>query len=50
MIPNGITHASQEQRMAKKWIAVLRAADAAARWHVHQRRKGEAERSTVFHC
>jgi hypothetical protein len=24
----------------KKWIAVLRAADAAARWHVHQRRKG----------
>ena len=26
----------------KEWIAVLRAADAAARWHVHQRRKGAA--------
>ncbi len=26
----------------KEWIKVLRAADAAARWHVHQRRKGIA--------
>ena len=27
----------------KEWISVLRAADAAARWHVHQRRKGIAQ-------
>jgi hypothetical protein len=30
--------------MAKEWIAVLRAADAAARWHVHQRRKAPPRR------
>jgi (p)ppGpp synthase/HD superfamily hydrolase len=35
--------------MAKEWIAVLRAADAAARWHVHQRRKGAAEEPYVNH-
>ena len=29
---------AKEGQMAKEWIAVLRAADAAARWHVHQRR------------
>jgi len=28
----------------KEWIAVLKAADAAARWHVHQRRNRAAER------
>jgi guanosine-3',5'-bis(diphosphate) 3'-pyrophosphohydrolase len=33
----------------KEWIAVLRAADAAARWHVHQRRKGAAEEPYVNH-
>jgi hypothetical protein len=27
----------------KEWIAVLKAADAAAYWQVHQRRKGLAE-------
>src|SRR5258708_11193438 len=27
----------------KEWIAVLKAADAAARWRVHQRRKGAAK-------
>jgi hypothetical protein len=27
----------------KEWITVLKAADAAARWHVHQRRKGAAK-------
>jgi hypothetical protein len=27
----------------KSWIMVLKAADAAARWHVHQRRKGAAK-------
>src|SRR5437667_3891058 len=35
--------------MAAEWIAVLRAADAAARWHVHQRRKGTAEEPYVNH-
>jgi (p)ppGpp synthase/HD superfamily hydrolase len=35
--------------MATEWIAVLRAADAAARWHVHQRRKGTAEEPYVNH-
>jgi GTP diphosphokinase / guanosine-3',5'-bis(diphosphate) 3'-diphosphatase len=39
----------QEGHMAKEWIAVLRAADAAARWHVHQRRKGAAEEPYVNH-
>jgi guanosine-3',5'-bis(diphosphate) 3'-pyrophosphohydrolase len=35
--------------MALEWIAVLRAADAAARWHVHQRRKGAAEEPYINH-
>jgi (p)ppGpp synthase/HD superfamily hydrolase len=33
----------------KEWIAVLRAADAAARWHAHQRRKGAAEEPYINH-
>ncbi|MDI2073066.1 HD domain-containing protein [Bradyrhizobium sp. Mp27] len=33
----------------KEWIAVLRAANAAARWHVHQRRKGAAQEPYVNH-
>jgi (p)ppGpp synthase/HD superfamily hydrolase len=33
----------------KEWIAVLRAADTAARWHVQQRRKGIAQESYVNH-
>jgi hypothetical protein len=33
----------------KEWIAVLRAADTAARWHVHQRRKGIAQEPYVNH-
>src|SRR3954452_20997574 len=32
-----------------EWVAVLRAADAAARWHVHQRRKGAAEEPYINH-
>jgi (p)ppGpp synthase/HD superfamily hydrolase len=32
-----------------EWIAVLKAADAAARWHVHQRRKGAAQEPYVNH-
>ena len=33
----------------KEWLRVLRAADAAARWHVHQRRKGSAEEPYINH-
>jgi (p)ppGpp synthase/HD superfamily hydrolase len=33
----------------KEWIAVLRAADAAARWHVHQRRKGAVQEPYINH-
>src|SRR5215204_2323826 len=33
----------------KEWIAVLKAADAAARWHVHQRRKGAAQEPYTNH-
>jgi (p)ppGpp synthase/HD superfamily hydrolase len=35
--------------MMKEWITVLRAADAAARWHVHQRRKGSAQEPYINH-
>src|SRR5229473_3166794 len=31
------------------WISVLRAADTAARWHVHQRRKGVAQEPYINH-
>jgi (p)ppGpp synthase/HD superfamily hydrolase len=40
---------SAERGKMKEWVAVLRAADAAARWHVHQRRKGAAEEPYVNH-
>jgi (p)ppGpp synthase/HD superfamily hydrolase len=33
----------------KEWVAVLKAADAAARWHVHQRRKGPPKEPYVNH-
>lgn len=33
----------------KEWIDVLKAADAAARWHVHQRRKGPAAEPYINH-
>jgi hypothetical protein len=33
----------------KSWIMVLKAADAAARWHVHQRRKGAAKEPYINH-
>jgi hypothetical protein len=33
----------------KEWIAVLRAADMAAQWHVHQRRKGIAQEPCINH-
>ena len=31
------------------WLTVLHAADTAARWHVHQRRKGEAQEPYINH-
>jgi len=33
----------------KEWVAVLKAADAAARWHVHQRRKGPPKEPYINH-
>jgi (p)ppGpp synthase/HD superfamily hydrolase len=33
----------------KEWVAVLRAADAAARWHVHQKRKGTSQEPYINH-
>jgi GTP diphosphokinase / guanosine-3',5'-bis(diphosphate) 3'-diphosphatase len=33
----------------KEWVAVLRAADAAARWHVQQKRKGAAGEPYINH-
>src|SRR5260370_900003 len=33
----------------KDWLLVLKAADAAARWHVHHRRKGPAEEPYINH-
>ena len=33
----------------KEWLLVLKAADAAARWHVHHRRKGPAEEPYINH-
>jgi (p)ppGpp synthase/HD superfamily hydrolase len=33
----------------KEWIAVLKAADVAARWHVHQKRKGAAQEPYINH-
>ena len=32
-----------------EWVSVLRAADAAARWHVHQRRKGADQEPYINH-
>ena len=33
----------------QQWLTVLKAADAAARWHVHQRRKGPAGEPYINH-
>src|SRR5260370_13978937 len=33
----------------QEWLQILKAADAAARWHVHQRRKGAAEEPYINH-
>jgi hypothetical protein len=33
----------------KEWITVLKATDAAARWHVHQRGKGAAKEPHINH-
>jgi GTP diphosphokinase / guanosine-3',5'-bis(diphosphate) 3'-diphosphatase len=33
----------------KEWVQVLKAADTAARWHAHQRRKGSAQEPYINH-
>jgi (p)ppGpp synthase/HD superfamily hydrolase len=33
----------------KEWLQVLKAADTAAKWHVHQRRKGPAQEPYINH-
>jgi guanosine-3',5'-bis(diphosphate) 3'-pyrophosphohydrolase len=33
----------------KELVSVMRAADAPARWHVHQRRKGTAQEPYISH-
>jgi (p)ppGpp synthase/HD superfamily hydrolase len=33
----------------KEWVGVMKAADAAARWHAHQRRKGAAQEPYINH-
>jgi GTP diphosphokinase / guanosine-3',5'-bis(diphosphate) 3'-diphosphatase len=38
-----------KDKITNEWIAVLRGADAAARWHIHQRRKGAAKEPYVNH-
>jgi (p)ppGpp synthase/HD superfamily hydrolase len=45
----GSGEAVQEDVPMKAWITVLKAADAAARWHVHQRRKGAAKEPYINH-
>ncbi|WFU44126.1 N-formylglutamate amidohydrolase [Bradyrhizobium sp. CB82] len=42
-------YSSGSEVIMEEWIAVLRAADAAARWHVHQRRKGAAQEPYINH-
>src|SRR5436305_4781650 len=42
------TQSTKGERM-KEWVSVLKAADAAARWHVHQRRKGSAQEPYINH-
>jgi hypothetical protein len=37
------------ENLMKEWITVLKAADAAARWHVHQKRKGAAQEPYINH-
>jgi (p)ppGpp synthase/HD superfamily hydrolase len=41
--------AKAKGKSMKEWIMVLKAADAAARWHVHQRRKGAAKEPYINH-
>jgi (p)ppGpp synthase/HD superfamily hydrolase len=35
--------------MTERWVMVLKAANAAAQWHTHQRRKGEAQEPYINH-
>jgi (p)ppGpp synthase/HD superfamily hydrolase len=42
-----LNYSAVEER--KEWLLVWKAADAAARWHVHHRRKGPAEEPYINH-
>jgi len=44
-----VGRAKESEAYMQEWLQVLRAADAAARWHVHQRRKGPAEEPYINH-
>src|ERR1700722_13501603 len=46
--PNGNLVHEVEDSM-HEWVRVFKAADAAARWHVHQRRKGAAKEPYINH-
>ena len=35
--------------MSDRWVTVLKAASTAAQWHMHQRRKGEAQEPYINH-
>ena len=41
--------AVKEKVDMNEWLQVLKAADAAAKWHVHQRRKGPAQEPYINH-
>jgi GTP diphosphokinase / guanosine-3',5'-bis(diphosphate) 3'-diphosphatase len=42
-------HSDRQESKGEGMIAVLKAGDAAARWHVHQRRKGAAQEPYINH-
>src|SRR3954463_9677009 len=42
-------HSNGRENRRKEWVTVLAAADAAARWHVSQKRKGAAQEPYINH-
>src|SRR5688572_30477412 len=40
---------SKQEFVVEEWITILKAADAAARWHAHQKRKGAAQEPYINH-
>ena len=49
MAQTAVRLSSAMETSMKEWLLVLKAADAAARWHVHQRRKGPTEEPYINH-